>query len=209
MVMPTEDRYSKTRNQLLDNLAYAMGGRVAEEVVFGDPSTGASNDISQATEIARQMVTEYGMAPKVGSVRLAGSSGEVFLGRDMGHGREYSEEVAATVDVEVRTLMDNAMAEATAALTANRKVLDALADQLLERRPSTSPNSPCSLPRSRRRPSARVGRVGTGRPSPLAPARPRGPRLARSSPRTFSQLSLPRTAWAKGQRGPTGPKDAV
>jgi cell division protease FtsH len=132
MVMPTEDRYSKTRNQLLDNLAYAMGGRVAEEVVFGDPSTGASNDISQATEIARQMVTEYGMSPKVGSVRLASASGEVFMGRDMGHGREYSEDLAATVDVEVRTLMDNAMAEATAALTANRKVLNALAEQLLE-----------------------------------------------------------------------------
>jgi hypothetical protein len=132
MVMPTEDRYSKTRNQLLDNLAYAMGGRVAEEVVFGDPSTGASNDISQATEIARQMVTEYGMSPKVGSVRLASASGEVFMGRDMGHGREYSEDLAATVDIEVRTLMDNAMAEATAALNANRKVLDALAAQLLE-----------------------------------------------------------------------------
>nr|WP_179398131.1 ATP-dependent zinc metalloprotease FtsH [Demequina lutea] len=132
MVMPTEDRYSKTRNQLLDNLAYAMGGRVAEEIVFGDPSTGASNDISQATEIAKQMVTEYGMSPKVGSVRLASASGEVFMGRDMGHGREYSEDLAATVDIEVRALMDNAMAEATAALTANRKVLNALAEQLLE-----------------------------------------------------------------------------
>jgi len=132
MVMPTEDRYSKTRSQLLDNLAYAMGGRVAEEVVFGDPSTGASNDISQATEIAKQMVTEYGMSPKVGSVRLANASGEVFMGRDMGHGREYSEELAAIVDVEVRTLLDNAMAEATAALNANRKVLNTLAEQLLE-----------------------------------------------------------------------------
>src|SRR5690606_15741146 len=104
MVMPQEDRYSKTRQQLLDNLAYAMGGRVAEEIVFGDPSTGASNDISQATEIAKQMVTEYGMSTKVGAVRLTGSSGEVFLGRDMGHGREYSEEVAATIDAEVRAL---------------------------------------------------------------------------------------------------------
>ncbi len=132
MVMPTEDRYSKTRNQLLDNLAYAMGGRVAEEIIFGDPSTGASSDISQATEIARQMVTEYGMSPKVGAVRLASASGEVFMGRDMGHGREYSEDLAATVDSEVRTLMDSAMAEATAALVANRKVLDALANQLLE-----------------------------------------------------------------------------
>ncbi|MDN4480160.1 ATP-dependent zinc metalloprotease FtsH [Demequina muriae] len=133
MVMPQEDRYSKTRNQLLDNLAYAMGGRVAEELVFGDPSTGASNDISQATEIAKQMVTEYGMSPEVGSVRLAGSSGEVFLGRDMGHGRDYSETLAAKVDSEVRQLMDNAMEEATKALQANRGVLDQLATELLEK----------------------------------------------------------------------------
>ena len=133
MVMPVEDRYSKTRNQLLDNLAYAMGGRVAEEVVFGDPSTGASNDISQATEIARQMVTEFGMSTRIGSVRLAGASGEVFLGRDMGHGRDYSDQLAAVVDDEVRKLMDHAMEEATKALQANRGVLDTLAEQLLEK----------------------------------------------------------------------------
>ncbi|WP_084079115.1 ATP-dependent zinc metalloprotease FtsH [Demequina sp. NBRC 110057] len=133
MVMPQEDRYSKTRNQLLDNLAYAMGGRVAEELVFGDPSTGASNDISQATDTARQMVTEYGMSTDIGSVRLAGSSGEVFMGRDMGHGRDYSESNAAIVDREVRTLMDNAMAEATKALQNNRAILDRLAEELLEK----------------------------------------------------------------------------
>jgi len=133
MVMPQEDRYSKTRHQLLDNLAYSMGGRIAEELVFGDPSTGASNDISQATEIARQMVTEFGMSTKIGAVRLAGSSGEVFLGRDMGHGREYSEDLAAVVDSEVRALMDAALAEATAALSTNRPVLDRLATELLEK----------------------------------------------------------------------------
>ncbi|WP_084099603.1 ATP-dependent zinc metalloprotease FtsH [Demequina sp. NBRC 110051] len=133
MVMPQEDRYSKTRNQLLDNLAYAMGGRIAEELVFGDPSTGASNDISQATDIARQMVTEYGMSTDIGSVRLAGSSGEVFMGRDMGHGRDYSEQNAAIVDREVRALMDNAMAEATKALQGNRALLDRLAEELLEK----------------------------------------------------------------------------
>ena len=133
MVMPQEDRYSKTRNQLLDNLAYAMGGRIAEELVFGDPSTGASNDISQATEIAKQMVTEYGMSTRIGPVRLTGSSGEVFLGRDMGHGREFSESVASTIDQEVRALMDNAMAEATLALVTNRAMLDTLAEALLEK----------------------------------------------------------------------------
>lgn len=133
MVMPQEDRYSKTRNQLLDNLAYAMGGRIAEELVFGDPSTGASNDISQATEIAKQMVTEFGMSADVGAVRLTGSSGEVFLGRDMGHGRDYSEEVAARVDREVRALMDGAMEEAVKALQSNRALLDELAKELLEK----------------------------------------------------------------------------
>ena len=133
MVMPQEDRYSKTRNQLLDNLAYSMGGRIAEELVFGDPSTGASNDISQATEIARQMVTEFGMSTKIGSVRLSGSSGEVFLGRDMGHGREYSEQLASVVDSEVRELMDRALAEATTALSQNRALLDELALELLDK----------------------------------------------------------------------------
>ena len=133
MVMPQEDRYSKTRNQLLDSLAWAMGGRMAEEIVFGDPSTGASNDISQATDTARNMVMEYGMSSSVGSVRLSGSSGEVFLGRDMGHSRDYSESLASSVDAEVRALMDGAMAEAALALTTNRKVLDRLAEELLEK----------------------------------------------------------------------------
>jgi len=133
MVMPQEDRYSKTRNQLLDNLAYSMGGRIAEELVFGDPSTGASNDISQATEIAKQMVTEFGMSTKIGSVRLSGASGEMFLGRDMGHGRDYSDQLASVIDSEVRELMDTALAEATLALSANRHVLDKIALELLDK----------------------------------------------------------------------------
>lgn len=133
MVMPQEDRYSKSRNQLLDSLAWAMGGRVAEELVFGDPSTGASNDIAQATETAKQMVTEFGMSAVIGPVRLTASSGEVFLGRDMGHGRDYSESLAATIDAEVRLLLDGAMRQASAALTANRKILDVLAAELLEK----------------------------------------------------------------------------
>ncbi len=133
MVMPVEDRYSKGRNQLLDSLAYAMGGRMAEELIFGDPSTGASNDIAQATEIARQMVTEFGMSAKVGAVHLSGGSGEVFLGRDVGHNRDYSEELAAVIDAEVRALMDGAAREAADALRTNKKVLDTLAKELLEK----------------------------------------------------------------------------
>src|SRR5674476_1024338 len=89
MVMPTEDRYSTTRNELMDQLAYAMGGRVAEEVVFHDPTTGASNDIEKATAVARKMVTEFGMSEKIGAVQVGQAGGEVFLGRDMGHIRDY------------------------------------------------------------------------------------------------------------------------
>jgi cell division protease FtsH len=132
MVLPLEDKYSVTRNELQDQLAYAMGGRVAEEIVFHDPTTGASNDIEKATSIARKMVTEYGMTTAVGPVKLGGSSGEVFMGRDMGHGRDYSEQIAENVDREVRALIEQAHNEAYEVLNANRDVLDRLALALLE-----------------------------------------------------------------------------
>ncbi len=133
MVMPLGDKYSITRNELLDQLTYAMGGRVAEELVFHDPTTGASNDIDKATSIARRMVTEYGMSATVGAVKLGQSSGEVFLGRDMGHQRDYSESVAQMVDVQVRNLIDHAHTEAWKVLNQNRAILDRLATELLEK----------------------------------------------------------------------------
>jgi cell division protease FtsH len=133
MVMPTEDKYSTTRNELLDQLAYAMGGRVAEEIVFHDPTTGASNDIEKATSIARKMVTEYGMSEKVGAIKLGTGSGEPFLGRDYGHQRDYSEAVAGTVDHEVRKLVESAHDEAWEVLTQYRDVLDDLVLRLLEK----------------------------------------------------------------------------
>ncbi|MEY4532503.1 MAG: hypothetical protein RI926_272 [Actinomycetota bacterium] len=133
MVLPLEDKYSVTRNELLDQLTYAMGGRVAEEIVFHDPTTGASNDIEKATSIARKMVTEYGMSSTVGSVKLGGASGEMFLGRDMGHQRDYSEQMAEHVDKEIRALIENAHTEAWKVLNSNRKVLDRLATELLEK----------------------------------------------------------------------------
>ncbi|WP_298119753.1 ATP-dependent zinc metalloprotease FtsH [uncultured Aurantimicrobium sp.] len=133
MVLPLEDKYSVTRNELLDQLTYAMGGRVAEEIVFHDPTTGASNDIEKATSIARKMVTEYGMSSTVGSVKLGAASGEMFLGRDMGHQRDYSEQMAEHVDKEIRALIDNAHTEAWKVLNSNRKVLDRLATELLEK----------------------------------------------------------------------------
>ncbi len=133
MVMPLDDKYSVTRNELQDQLTYAMGGRVAEEIVFHDPTTGASNDIEKATGIARKMVTEYGMTTDVGPVKLGQSSGEVFMGRDMGHGRDYSERIAERVDAEVRALIEQAHNEAYQVINDNREILDRLALELLER----------------------------------------------------------------------------
>ena len=132
MVMPTEDRFNKTRNQLLDDLVYGMGGRVAEEIVFRDPSTGPANDIQQATKTARAMVTDYGMSDRIGMVKLGDADTEAF-GHGSGEGpRSFSDETAAIIDEEVRRLLDNAMREAWEILTNNRAILDTLAARLLE-----------------------------------------------------------------------------
>ena len=132
MVMPLDDKYSTTRNEILDQLAYALGGRVAEEIIFHDPSTGAANDIEKATSMARKMVTEYGMSEKIGAVKLGQSQGEPFLGKEMGHARDYSEDIAAIVDQEVRRFIEAAHDEAWYALNDNRDVLDRLVLELLE-----------------------------------------------------------------------------
>ncbi len=134
MVMPTEDRYSKTRNQLLDDLVYAMGGRVAEEVVFRDPSTGAANDIEKATKTARAMVTDYGMTTSVGVVKLGHQDTDPFVTRDVGQGKglNISDHQATMIDQQVRDLVDAAISEAWTILTKNRHVLDALAVKLLD-----------------------------------------------------------------------------
>ena len=132
MVMPTEDRFNKTRNQLLDDLVYGMGGRVAEEIVFRDPSTGPANDIQQAAKTARAMVTDYGMSDRIGMVKLGDADTEAF-GHGSGEGpRAFSDETAAIIDEEVRRLLDNAMREAWRILSENRGVLDTLASRLLE-----------------------------------------------------------------------------
>jgi cell division protease FtsH len=133
MVLPTDDKYSTTRNEMLDQLAYALGGRVAEELVFHDPTTGAANDIEKATALARKMVTQFGMSERVGAIKLGQGQGEVFLGRDVGHQRDYSEEVASVVDEEVRRLIEAAHDEAWEILVENRPVLDSLVTALLER----------------------------------------------------------------------------
>ena len=132
MVMPTEDRFNKTRNQLLDDLVYGMGGRVAEEIVFRDPSTGPANDIQQATKTARAMVTDYGMSDRIGMVKLGDADTEAFVHGSGEAPRSFSDETAAIIDEEVRRLLDNAMREAWRILSENRAVLDTLASRLLE-----------------------------------------------------------------------------
>ena len=132
MVLPDEDRYAVTRNQMLDQLAYTMGGRAAEELIFHDPTTGASNDIEKATNLARAMVTQYGMTQRLGAIKLGISDSQPFLGRDYGHQRDYSENVAAIVDSEIREMIENAHQEAFDILVANRETLDRLVEELLE-----------------------------------------------------------------------------
>nr|WP_134774697.1 ATP-dependent zinc metalloprotease FtsH [Ornithinimicrobium flavum] len=133
MVLPADDKYSTTRNELLDQLAYALGGRVAEELVFHDPTTARRDDIEKATGLARKMVTQFGMSERIGAVKLGSAGGEVFLGRDMGHERDYSENLAGVVDEEVRRLIEAAHDEAWHALNDNRDILDALVLELLEK----------------------------------------------------------------------------
>ena len=133
MILPDEDRYATTRNQMLDQLAYSLGGRAAEELIFHDPTTGASNDIEKATNLARAMVTQYGMTERIGAIKLGVSEGEPFLGRNYGHQRDYSEEIAGIVDSEIRNLIENAHQEAYEILVANRDILDDLVEVLLEK----------------------------------------------------------------------------
>jgi cell division protease FtsH len=133
MVLPDEDKYSQTRSEMLDQLAYMLGGRAAEEMVFHDPTTGAGNDIDKATSLARAMVTQYGMTERLGAIKLGEATSEPFLGRDLGHQRNYSEEVAAAVDEETKKLLTNAHQEAFDILEENRDVLDALVLALMER----------------------------------------------------------------------------
>ncbi|WP_104105698.1 ATP-dependent zinc metalloprotease FtsH [Nocardioides sp. 616] len=133
MVLPDEDKYSTTRSEMLDKLAYMLGGRAAEEMVFHDPTTGAGNDIEKATSLARAMVTQYGMTERLGAIKLGDTQGEPFLGRDMGHQRNYSEDVAAAVDDETKKLLANAHQEAFDILEENRDVLDALVLELMDK----------------------------------------------------------------------------
>jgi cell division protease FtsH len=133
LTLPLEDRFLITREELIDELAMLLGGRVAEELQFGDITTGAQNDLDRATKIARQMVTEYGMSDRLGPLTLGQKQGEVFLGRDFASHPDYSDQVAFEIDSEIRALIDRAHDEALEILTEQRPSLDRIAAALIEK----------------------------------------------------------------------------
>jgi cell division protease FtsH len=131
--LPTEDKFLVTRAEMQDQLAMLLGGRTAEELIFHEPTSGAANDIEKATEIARNMVTEFGMSERLGARKFGSGAGEPFLGREMGHSRDYSEEIASAIDEEIRRLIESAHDEAWEVLVEYRDVLDALVLRLLDK----------------------------------------------------------------------------
>jgi cell division protease FtsH len=184
--LPVEDRYSLTREQMVAMLRHAMGGRAAEELVFGHLSTGAANDLQQATRLAHEMVCSYGMSERIGPVSFNDDSGDVFLGRDFVSRKNYSEQKAQEIDEEVTRLLRESYQEASRVLHDNRAVLDRVADALLEREtlegsdlkrllageplpavpPAAAPPPAPSEPASRRRPERAKDFPGDKLPDP-------------------------------------------
>jgi cell division protease FtsH len=130
-LLPVEDRYLWTKSQFEDTLVFALGGRVAEEIVFGEVTTGAENDIERATQMARRMVTEYGMSSRIGPIAMGHKEELIFLGREIGEQKNYSEKSAEAIDDEIHQLIDTAYSRAREILTGNREVLDRLAQALM------------------------------------------------------------------------------
>ena len=133
MYRPTEDKSFISKTEMLENIVSLLGGRASEELVLGDISTGASNDIQRATQIAKAMVTKYGMSDRIGTITLGTDNDEVFIGRDWGHEKSYSEETAGVIDEEVKRIIDKAYAEAKSILTEHRDKLDKVAEVLVEK----------------------------------------------------------------------------
>ncbi len=170
LVLPTEDKYSQTRSEIIDTLAYALGGRAAEELVFHEPTTGAGDDIEKATGMARAMVTEYGMSAKLGAVKYGTKDSEPFLGRDMGHQRDYSDDIASEIDSEVRSLIELAHDEAWEILVEYRDVLDQIVLELVEKETITNADMTRICARVKKRPPlAPYNGFGKRRPSDKPP----------------------------------------
>ncbi|HEY3396719.1 MAG TPA: ATP-dependent zinc metalloprotease FtsH [Armatimonadota bacterium] len=136
--LPEEDTYLSSRTDLVDQMIQALGGRVAEELVFGDVTTGAHNDLQRVSEVAREMVTEFGMSEKLGPITYGRKHGPVFLGKDFAEERNYSEDAARQIDAEVRSLVENAYERAREVVQGHRERLDMLAEALLERETLTA-----------------------------------------------------------------------
>ena len=179
LTLPEQDRFMMTREQLRDELAMLMGGRVAEEIVAGDISTGAGNDIEHATKVARQMVTEHGMSDVIGPRTLGQKQGEVFLGRDWASTPDYSDAVAFEIDQEVRRLIDEAHDVALDILTEQRGKLDELAALLLDKetleRDEVEAFFKAVERRSPRAPEVRGGGLAVSRTETFPPPDPPGP----------------------------------
>jgi cell division protease FtsH len=162
LTLPMEDRFLITREELIDELAMLLGGRVAEELQFGDITTGAQNDLDRATKIARQMVTEYGMSDRLGPLTLGQKQGEVFLGRDFASHADYSDQVAFEIDSEIRALIDRAHDEALEILTEHRPRLDRIAAALIEKETIEKEDLVEVLEGLEKRPQRAEGVKGTG-----------------------------------------------
>jgi cell division protease FtsH len=131
LAVPPEDRYLQSKTEFEDKIAGLMAGNAAERLVFGDTTTGASNDIEKASALARRMVTEFGMSEKLGPLAFGKREEMIFLGREISEQRNYGDEVAKEIDVEVRAIIDRAYARATEILTTHRDRLDQLAERLI------------------------------------------------------------------------------
>jgi cell division protease FtsH len=132
MSLPEEDRYLVSKAQLTDQIAGTLGGRAAEEIVFGDITSGAQDDIQRVTQMARRMVTQWGMSEKLGTVAMGQKEELVFLGRDLGEQRNYSEEVAALIDEEIRRIVDEGYATAKRILTEKKGYLQTVSEHLMQ-----------------------------------------------------------------------------
>src|ERR671921_554921 len=193
MVLPDRDKYSQTRSEMLDSLAYMLAGMPAEARIFHDVTSGAGNDIENATNVARAMVTQYGMTERLGAIKLGEANAEPFLGRDIGHSRNYSEDVAAMIDDETKKFLAVAHQEAFDILEENRDVLDALVLALLDKETLDK---------------AEVAEIFTA--LRLRPARPAWPGSPDRVPSTIPPIEIPQEIRDRAKVNGTKPdKDAA
>jgi len=133
MQLPTDDKYTHSKKDLKNSLCILYGGRIAEKIIFDEITTGAGNDIERASGLARKMVCEWGMSDDLGALTYGKKEEQIFLGREIGHNRDFSEETARLIDISVRRFIDDAMATVTSLLEENRDILTMMAEELLEK----------------------------------------------------------------------------